>query len=345
MSNTRRITPRIMGFCAIVVVSALALAACGDSPPRMRSTRDAGSVASDAYAPMGTDAASPPRIEVGPLPNDPMLDATDRTRGASCPLSSRWVVAVRGRVVDETGAPIEGAFLQPCLVLGGTDRRVCLRPSTSDADGVVTAIFPEESRCVDEVALRMLVPESARATGYCAVLAAGGPDAVDDGVIVPDRPLVLVDTDAPRMRPPVGDEASMREVSFEGLALMTIPRVIGAESYDAMGARLVPGALATDTCLGDGTPMDLLVAFSPEAAVDDRAGVPATIEARGFAPGETVELFVLGGLATMLANGDLVPEAEWHRFGAATVSEDGRITTPSGSGVPHLGWLGVRRAL
>lgn len=334
MTKHRRIT----GFCAIVAASSLALVACGDTPPRMRGARDGGPVASDAYAPMGTDAASPPRIEVGSLPADPMLEAIDRTRAASCPSTSRWVVAVRGRVVDETGAPIEGAFVQPCLLLGGTDRRVCLRPSTSDAEGVLTAILPEENRCVDEVALRMLVPESTRATGYCAV-----PEAGEDGVLVPDRPLVLVDTSAPRMRPPVGDEAAMREVSFDGLALMTIPRVIGAESYDAMGARLVPGALATDTCLGDGTPMDLLVAFAPEAAVDDREGLPATIEARGFSPGESVELFVLGGLATMLANGELVPEAEWHRFGTATVSSDGHLTTSSGAGVPHLGWLGIRR--
>ena len=98
------------------------------------------------------------RLEVGPLPPDPMLEAIDRTRAASCPASSRWVVAVRGRVVDERGAALEGAFVQPCLLLGGTDRRVCLRPSTSDADGVLTAILPEENRCVDEVALRILVP-------------------------------------------------------------------------------------------------------------------------------------------------------------------------------------------
>lgn len=324
---------RFQGVCAIVL-----LAACGDAPTRMREARDAGSTASDAHVPIGTDAASP-RIEVGPLPPDPMLEATDRTRGASCPSSSRWVVAVRGRVVDEDGAPIEGALVQPCLLLGGTDRRVCLRPSASDAEGVLTAILPEESRCVDEVALRMLVPESARATGYCAV-----PEAGEDGVLVPDRALVLVGTSAPRARPPVGDEGAMREVSFEGVTLTTSPRVVGTDRYDTMGARVLSGALATATCLGDGTPMDLLVAFTPEVAVEDRAGLPASIEARGFSPGERVELFVLGGLATMLASGELVPEAEWHRFATATVSPDGTITTSSGEGVPHLGWLGIRRA-
>ena len=321
------------------LATSLGLAACDGEPTRLRGGRDAGGAATDAHTPPGVDAAAPMRIEVGPLPPDPMLDAIDRTRAASCPSSSRWVVAVRGRVVDERGAPIEGAFVQPCLLLGGTDRRVCLRPSTSDAQGVLTAILPEENRCVDEVALRMLVPDSTLATGYCAV-----PEPDDAGVLVSDRPLVLVDTTAPSTRPPVGDEATMRELAFDGVALMASPRAIGVESYGAIGARLVPGSLATDTCLGNGEPMDLLVAFSPESAVDDRAGLPATIEARGFSAGERVELFVLGGLATMLADGALVPEAEWHPFATATVGADGTLVTPTGTGVPHLGWLGLRRA-
>lgn len=332
---------RFTGFCAISIVSSLG--ACGDAPARMRGARDAGSIATDAYTPLGTDAASP-RIEVGPLPSDPMLDAIDRTRAASCPATSRWVVAVRGRVVDEAGTPLAGALAMPCLLLGGTDRRVCLRPTPSDADGVVTMIFPEESRCVDEVALRVLVPESSRAVGYCAVHEVGGHEAGEEGVLVPERPLVLLDTSAPQEKPPLGDEAATREVRFDGLTLHAIPRAIGAESYDALRARVASGALATDTCLGDGTPMDLLVAFAPEAPVDDASGLSASIEARGFSPGERVELFVLGGLATTLPSGELVPEATWHRFGSATVSPDGRVATPAGAGVPHLGWLGLRRA-
>jgi hypothetical protein len=323
----------------LVIAVGLGLTACDGEPTRLRSGRDAGTVTTDAPTPPGVDAAAPMRIEVGPLPPDPMLEATDRTRSASCPASSRWVVAVRGRVVDERGAPIEGAFVQSCLLLGGTDRRVCLRPSTSGADGVVTAIFPEENRCVDEVALRMLVPDTTLATGYCAV-----PEPDDAGVLVASRPLVLVDTTAPSSRPPVGDEAAMRELAFDGVALMASPRAIGVESYGEIGARVVPGSLATDTCLGDGQPMDLLVAFSPESAVEDRAGLAATIDARGFSPGERVELLVLGGLATMLADGALVPEAEWHPFATVTVGADGRLVTPSGAGVPHLGWLGLRRA-
>jgi hypothetical protein len=324
---------------ASLAVGALSITACDGEPTRLRSGRDAGTTMADAHVTPGTDAATPRRIEVGPLPPDPMLEAIDRTRSPSCPASSRWIVAVRGRVVDENGAPIEGAFVQSCLLLGGTDRRVCLRPSTSDADGVLTAIFPEENRCVDEVALRMLVPDSTLATGYCAV-----PEPDAEGVLVANRPLVLVDTAAPRERPPVGDEAAMRELAFDGVALMASPQAIGVDRYAEIGARVVPGSLATDTCLGGGEPMDLLVAFSPESAVDVRAGLPATIEARGFSPGERVELFVLGGLATMLADGALVPEAEWHPFATATVAADGTLATPSGAGVPHLGWLGLRRA-
>ncbi|MFN7700357.1 MAG: hypothetical protein ACK6CU_29085 [Deltaproteobacteria bacterium] len=316
------------------------LSACGEEPTRLRNGPDSGESMPDAHAPRAmVDAARPPPIEVGPLPADPELDATDRTRGAGCPASSRWVVAVRGRVVDERGDAIEGAFVQPCLLLGGTDRRVCLRPAMSDAQGVVTAILPPENRCVDEVALRMLVPDSTLATGYCAV-----PEPDESGVLVSSRPLVLVGTDAPRTLPPVGDEAASRELVFDGVSLTTTPRAIGSENYAELAARVLDGALATETCLGNGEAMDLLVAFSPESAVDDRAGLPSRVEARGFSPGERVELFVLGGLATMLADGSLVPEAEWHSFATVTVGEDGTVQTPPGAGVPHLGWLGLRRA-
>lgn len=325
------------------VLATLALAGCDGMTPRGRSGRDAGGGASpDASTPM-VDAARM-RIELGPLPPDPALDAIDRTRAASCPASARWVVAVRGRVVDQDGAPIEGAYVQTCLLQGGSDRRVCLRPAISTADGVLTAILPEESRCVDELALRMVVPESTRATGYCSV-----PEDVVDGVIVPSRPLVLLDTAPARSLPPAGDPASMREIAFDGITVTASPSAIGPESYDAMAAVVVPGALATETCLGDGTPMDVLVGFSPEASVELVEGLPTRIDASALAagslsPGESVELFVLGGLAVELASGVEVREGHWHRFATATVAPDGSITTGAGAGLPYLGWLGMRRA-
>jgi len=318
-------------------LATLALVGCDEMAPRGRGGRDAGAPTTDAHVVPGVDAARM-RIDLGPLPPDPALDAMDRTRAASCPASARWIVAVRGRVVDENGAPIEEAYVQSCLLQGGSDRRVCLRPAISAADGVFTAILPEESRCVDELALRMLVPDSSLATGYCSI-----PEDVVDGVIVPSRPLVLVDTAPARTLPPAGDPTSMREIAFDGLTLMASPDAIGPESYDAMAAVVVPGSLATETCLGDGTPMDLLVAFSPEEGVELVEGLPTRIDASGFSPGESVELFVLGGLAVELANGAEVREGHWHRFATATVAGDGTVSTGPGAGLPYLGWLGLRR--
>jgi hypothetical protein len=58
-----------------------------------------------------------------------------------------------------------------------------------------------------------------------------------------------------------------------------------------------------------------------------------------------VELFVLGGLETYLADRTPVPEADFARFGTATVSADGtEIASDPGSGLPHFTWLGYRPA-
>lgn len=313
------------------------LAGCeGAMAARGSSGRDAGAAADAAMR--GADPP-PPWRDLGPLPPDPSLDGVDRTRAASCPASASWVVAVRARIVAESGAPIAGAYLQTCIQIGGSDRRVCLRPSMTDARGVVTALVPEESRCVGELALRALLPDTTRATSYCAVL-----DAPVDGVVSASRPIVLVDTVRPRSRPPAGEPTSMRDVVFDGVTLSTSPNAIGADAYEMLSARVTPGLFAAEACLGDGSSMDALVAFAPEAHVELASGLPARIEGHGFAPGERVDLFVLGGLAVELAGGVEVREGHWHRFGTVTVARDGTLSTSAGQGVPYLGWLGLRRA-
>ena len=73
----------------------------------------------------------------------------------------------------------------------------------------------------------------------------------------------------------------------------------------------------------------------------ETGGFPVRIPANGLAEGTRVELLVLGGLETRLADGTSVHEADFDVFGTATVT-DGMIVSDPGSELPYLSWLGYR---
>ena len=63
--------------------------------------------------------------------------------------------------------------------------------------------------------------------------------------------------------------------------------------------------------------------------------------AAGYPAGAEVALYVLGNLDCTRVGGERVEEANWERFGTATVTSSGAwVDAPAAEGPPCLSWLG-----
>lgn len=262
-------------------------------------------------------------------------------RPASCGEEFGWISKVRGWIAAPGGEPLSCAFAQICIYAASGDY-VCLNPALADEDGVYTIDVPEAYRCVDEVAMRTLLPESNRAISYCPVTPG------DDAVVRLEVPSVLPFLMPTEDLPEVGDADEAREVAMhDGLTLLVTPSKLsnfeffGPEVYEQLSGRRVPTD-AVGLC-GGAEEFDGLYAFHPEDRILGE-GFPFTIENEtGLPAGTRVEFSVLGGLDCKLADGTSVPEGVWMPFGEGEVSEDGTtIATDEGVGLPCTTWMAYR---
>jgi len=263
------------------------------------------------------------------------LDADPRPAG--CTPEYDYVAKVRGWIAAPGGKPLPGAFAQLC-VYNSSGAYVCLSPAMADDDGVYTVDVPEAFRCVESVAMRVLLPLSHRATVYCPF------EPGDEPVTRLEMPTVLPFAMPVEDLPPLGNEDEAREVVLhDGMRLQVTPSlfVSGSSSYDKLGGRRIPTD-AVGLC-GEASEFDGLYAFHPEDWLKE-PGFPFSIEnATGLPAGARVEFLALGGLDSSLFDGTKVPEGEWAVFGEGEVSEDGAIiVADEGVGLPFLTWLAYR---
>lgn len=260
-------------------------------------------------------------------------------RAGDCGSEFGWMSSVRGWAVAPGGEPLEGARAQLCIntSVGGY---VCLSPAVADAEGVYTVDVPEEVRCVDRVAMRVIQPRSNRATSYCMVDRSAGPGVrLFDPAVLPFLPPAVELSVA-------GSEDEARPVSFDGGATLEVTPSLFYSSigpWTAMSGRPVPTE-SVGLC-GEAGTFDGLFAFYPEGIIEAPGFGLKLPNARGLAAGTKVDLFVLGGLDCNLHDGTKVPEAEWAKFGEGTVSADGSmIVSDGGSGLPCFTWLAYKES-
>jgi len=265
----------------------------------------------------------------------PELELTleDRTAPDTC--SAHWVAGVRGRVVDPTGGPIREGIVQMCLRLeDGT--QLCQSPKPID-NGWYAVVIPEEFRCLQQVTLRATQVNQPVSTTFCRTQM--NPTY---GVLDVAEELILHELQTPADRPPMGDEASMRTVTFpSGLSMDVVPSDFEfSDVYDELAAAPVP--LDGAPCFVDQAP-DLLGlwALGPESGIEP--GVALRIpETTGLPDGTPVELWLVGGTFTLLGD-EVLEEGVFAPIGTGTVT-GGMIQTDPGSELPYLSWVGYRVA-
>lgn len=331
--STLRTVPTLPGL-----VLACLLCSCGDDDSGSLS-RDSGS--GEHEGGMDAGPVAPPDAS-----DDAVVarDADDPdTRDVSVPcVGGVLVTHVTGRIVDESASPVEGAAAQLCARVAPADLLMCLEPAFADASGRFAIEVPSMARCLASASLRVRLPATSTATTYCPVTL----DAVD-GRLALERDLVLFAPSAPRLLPPEGDPAQVRTVVLDdGLEIDLAPDDLGpGADYTSLAARRIALDAVGLCFLADAPALDGLYAFAPESTLAG-AGAPLRIpNVTGIAAGADVELYLLGGLDSVLSDGRTIDEAAFERFGRASVSADGAtIATAPGTGLPYLSWLGYRAA-
>jgi len=281
----------------------------------------------------GASLACGPTPFVSDAGSDPVDAAESADAADDAPLPACGATAVdvvRGRVLDASGAPVERARPQLCARLEPDGRLVCLTPPFSGADGTFTIEVPPEVRCMRSAAMRVLVTGGPYATTYCPIDLA----PTSAGTLEIARAVELFEVLREPL-PPVGDPATPREVQLGGaLVLEVSPADVGGEAdYARLGAADVE---PSRSCVPEARALEGLVAATPEVELD----APFRLLGSGLAEGTRVDLFLIGGLGTRLADGTEVEEAQLVRFGGGSVEADGSITPEAGLRLPHLGWLG-----
>lgn len=271
-------------------------------------------------------------VDAGPGQGDAGVD--DLSRSPDCPATSPWVTDVSGRIVDEDGAGIVDAFAQLC-VRTNLGRLLCLRPTTSGADGAFTADVAANARCMERATARVVKPQTNTATLYCAV-----PLTTDVSSVVLANPHVLPATAPATTLPPEGDGVAVQTVTFaDGLVVDVAPAALPDGTWERLAARVL-GVDDAPACLREGAPpLQTLVAFSPELDIDGPGATVRLPNRGGLAAGATVPVYALGSIDCRRADGELLEEGNWEPIGDGVVSADGASIEVAN--VPCLTWLGV----
>lgn len=272
--------------------------------------------------------ASPDAAQRPPAPDFPELENIDLSGGVDC--TGDYTAAITGRIVDDEGTPVEGARAQLCI--HRTDGNfICLSPALSEVSGWWVRAVAEEHRCIDRVALRATSPLDRIATSYCPVDL-----AVEEGIYEHPVDIVVYELDDVAL-PPIGDENAPREVTIgDGLVLTNVVPERFFGRYEEIGATRVEAP-----CFAEGMNLDGVYALGPEALPSEEGFGVRIPNTTGLPDGTRVELFILGGLFTVLLDETVVEESTLAKFGEGTVTGDTIVGDPEAR-LTELTWLAYR---
>jgi hypothetical protein len=298
----------------------------------------------------GTDGGSEGGMEVdrGPLPepktttlSPPAAIATAASHAGSNSCEGTWVREARGWIVDEVGNPLPGAKAQFCIRVYGTGELLCLMPATSGEDGYFSLPIPEDVSCIEEAAIRSILPRTELSSMYCH----GETDNLgSDYVLRMNDPLVLYQTRPATSVSDMGDGSDPVTIEFMGdLQVTLIPNdLYGPTQVSDLESRPVPVDGPGLCFLEEDHHIDGLFNFYPEG---DLFGSQAALKfpnTMGYQAGTEVMLYTLGNLdCSIVGQEEGIEEAAWNSFATAVVDAGGLwIEANMEQGLPCFSWLG-----
>lgn len=294
-----------------------------------------------------TEPAADAQSSDGPTDAADVLDGSSAdTEGSApvVPLVCEEGVAVRtveGRVQSPDGAVISDARGQVCVRSLPGGRLTCLRPQPVDPEGRFVVTVPADVGCFERVVMRVFDAAAGHAPLYCEL-----PLTAVDGEqrLVAGEGLTLLPVVDPVDRPEApADPTQLSTVTFAGDLRVDIrPSALldGAGFYDELrGQRYDPAEV--DLCfIPEDAELWALWGFAPETDVTGENLALTVPNEWGLEPGDTVSIWLLGGIGTTVGRAGFVDEGDFRAVTRGQVSEDGLIIR-SEQGVPAFTWLGI----
>ena len=283
----------------------------------------------------------PEPVATSMMPPEAIAEPGEGAVDDSC--EGNYFNEVRGWVVDEVGEPMVGAKVQLCVRDYATATLACLSPQTTRTGGYFKVPVTESTRCMLSATLRAIVPRVAFAPMYCH---GSFENDTGDGVLRLNDPIVLYQTRPAENTTSENSESndvsvvfnSDLQMSFDGTSLY-------GPTVDELGGRSVapdaPGLCFLDH--SESAPqIDGVYAFAPEGDFTNSSAKISFPNTMGYAPGEEIQLYVLGNLDCSIEGmTESLEEGDWVPVATATVDMGGaRIQTMDGAGIPCLSWLG-----
>lgn len=247
-----------------------------------------------------------------------LVACTSPDPGADC--TAIYSPDIRGRILNEDGTALAEAGVQPCIVRSD-DVWLCLAPTRTLQDGTFLRTLENENACLSRLALRISGPNDGitRAVLYCAPGLSETSTLVEAG-----------DMEMPVLALPSNVDG--RTVSFASGLVVELGDGDGDPATFA-SAEVAP----TATCFGDDDRILTTFAFGPELRL--RSSRILHVPLPGVADGTHVQVLLLGGLATRLADDSVLDEGTLAPIGDGIVM-NGALDTD----VPLLysSWIAVR---
>lgn len=262
------------------------------------------------------------------------LNADEQNKPASC--RDAWVAAAVGRVQDERGRGVEGAYVGYCTK---ADTSVCLATVPTEKDGWYTYRIDANFRCVREIVANAQ-PKPADmgkfSPAYCKLAL-----TAERGLLEVEEALTMYPLEAPN-RPP---GAARTTITFpSGLQLqLAKDDLLEDDRAEKLGAAILD--LSELPCfVKPSDNLDTLVVFGPEINADifrDKPKIGFAVPT-SLAEGTKVELLLLGGFTTFADQETQLDEGSFEPYGTGTV-KDGMVVPDRGSELPALTALGIRK--
>jgi hypothetical protein len=312
------------------------LAACAsdDDPSNADVVDELDASGSDVSADSTSDAAPDAETEAD------ALDESDVAEPLVCP-EGVAVAVVTGTTVDSTGAPVTDGRGQVCLRSAPEGRLTCLRPEATDDSGRFVVEVPREVGCFESAVMRAFSVGGTLGSIYCPVDL--GLVDTDTQTLPLGNAITLWSTLEPVAREEVTSPDDYGVITFDGdLRVRVKPSALldGDDVYEELRAQRYSPEDVSACFIEEGVELYDLWAFGPETDVTGeifRLEVPNNYE---LEPGDTVAIWLLGGIGTTLGRAGFVDEGEFRRVSRGQVSEDG-TTIVSEGGVAAFTWLGI----
>ena len=263
---------------------------------------------------------------------DVSIDQSDAGSSDRCTADS--VQTISGIALSDTRQPLKEAKAQACVILE-SGQWLCLSPTLSNEQGAWSVELPAEYQCLQRLALRLVANDGSSST-YCATLESELNHNFGQ-MILPDLAVGWTESDAET-------ESSLTQYELEAdESVLLHPQGLKLAVSDQMMKMLLleEGAVSSlkdrNDCLSQSHDFDYTFAMTPEGfSQDTRLLYVPTPELN---EGQTVELYLVGGLYSELEDGSIIEEGASHLAYQGQVFEGGIHPNIN---LPFLTWLGLK---